>query len=287
MIKDDLSGWWLNIKDFLPEVSLALLILVVSFTIGRFAQKYVAQAVGRFNKQRSLANLVGRITSLFIILVGALLALQTVNLDGVVTSVLAGAGIVGIALGFAFQDIASNFIAGVVIAIQKQYNVGDLVEINEVFGVVRKIELRNTTIRTLDGQWVYIPNKDIFTNMLTDYNGQPNRRVTISAGVSYKDDLEKAEKLTLEAIKQLKQTLKDEPIDFYYQEFGESSINFIARFWIPFKNQPDFLQAQSDAIKVIKASFDKHGITIPFPIRTLDFTGPKGAKSLSQHLSGS
>ena len=187
------------------------------------------------------------------------------------------------ALGFAFQDIASNFIAGITLAFQKQFNVGDLVEVNDIFGTVMRIDLRTTTVRTLNGQMVSIPNKDVFLNAVTDYSQLGRRRIELVVGVSYGEDLEKVKDVSLKAIKDLKISLDKEPIDLYFEEFSDSSINFVLRFWTEFKKQPDYLEARSQAIIAIKQAFDREGIVIPFPITTLDFNA-KGGKELKAQL---
>jgi small conductance mechanosensitive channel len=105
----------------------------------------------------------------------------------------------------------------------------------------------------------------------------------LKVGVSYGEDLEQVRAVTLNAIKALPDLLAREDISLYYTEFGDSSINFELRFWINFKKQPDYLQARSEAIIAIKKAYNKHNISIPFPIRTLDF-GIKGGEKLNEVL---
>ena len=195
-----------------------------------------------------------------------------------IAPIIAGAGIIGLALGFAFQDIASNFIAGVAITLQPRFNVGDLVEIDEIYGTVAQIDLRTTTIRTLNGQTVYVPNKDIFMNQVTDYTRKGIRRIELNVGVSYSDDLQQVKDLTLQAVYKVDTIEKEQPIDLYFEEFGDSSINLVVRYWVTFHTENDYLEARSQGIMLIKQTYDKHGITIPFPITTLDFMDNKTVK---------
>jgi len=208
--------------------------------------------------------------SIVVIVIGAIVALQILQLEDAVTSVLAGAGIIGLALGFAFQDVAANFISGVIIATQEQFSVGDLIETQDVFGTVKKIELRMTAVQTLTGQIVYIPNKDIVLNIMTDYSQFGQRRVDIAVGVSYQTDLDKAEQLAIEAVKDIDGTLDSPSPSLFYTEFADSSINFEVRFWIKSSSsQVPYLKARSDAIKNIKTVFADNDINIPFPITTV------------------
>jgi small conductance mechanosensitive channel len=214
---------------------------------------------------------------------GIFVALSILQLDKAVTSLLAGAGIIGLALGFAFQDIAANFVSGVLMAIRRPVRLGDVIESNSYFGSVVNINLRSTIIRTMQGQHVHIPNKDIFNKPIVNYSEEGKRRIDLKCGVSYGDDLEKVKKIVLEAITSIDYLITKDEITFFYKEFGDSSINFEVRYWVNFKKQPDYLAAPSDGVMRIKKAYDENNIMIPFPIRTLDF-GIKGGEILNEQL---
>ncbi|XYI03508.1 mechanosensitive ion channel family protein [Sorangium sp. So ce1128] len=131
-------------------------------------------------------------------------AFSILNLEKAATSLLAGAGIVGLALGFAFQDLAANFIAGVYLAVRFPFREGDLIETNDTLGIAERIRIRSTTIRTLEGQAVMIPNKEIFTTKLINDSETGARRVDLSVGVSYGDDLDKVRRVALDAARQVR-----------------------------------------------------------------------------------
>ena len=209
--------------------------------------------------------------------------LGILNLDKALTSLLAGAGVVGLAVGLALQDPIINTFSGIIMSVKELYNVGDLVETNDYFGVIEKINLRSTILRTPTGQRVVIPNKDIVQNPLTNYSYSGERRIDVSCGVSYGDDLEKAKDIAVTAIQEGVDHNTNRDVELYFKEFGDSSINFIIRFWIKATSQAKYLTAQSAAIIAIKNAFDKNNIAIPFPIRTIDF-GIKGGESLTDAL---
>jgi small conductance mechanosensitive channel len=196
-----------------------------------------------------------------------------------VTTLLAGAGVVGLALGFAFQDIASNFIAGILMAIRNPFLVGEIIETNGFTGTVREISLRSTVLDTFQGQKVILPNAKVFGDPIVNYSARGERRVDLACGVGYGDDLGHAQQVAVAAVEGLAARKDGKPVQLYYTEFGDSSINFVVRFWVDFMRQTDFLEAQSEAIKAVKAAFDRDGVTIPFPIRTLDFD-PNGGVDL-------
>jgi small conductance mechanosensitive channel len=131
------------------------------------------------------------------------------------------------------------------------------------------------------GLEVILPNRMVIQNPLTNYTNTQERRVEIACGISYGDDLEEVEKITRQAIEEGVDYDKNRPIDFFYTDYGDSSINFIIRYWMDRASQPDFLKARHEGIMAMKKAFDENDITIPFPIRTLDF-GIKGGERLDQ-----
>lgn len=286
LVKGKLLGWLEQGILLLPNALVALLILLFAYILAIGAGKTSRRVLGKFLKNVSLVRFLGALTRLVVLLVGLLVALNVLQLDRAVLSLLTGVGILGIALGFAFQDMAANFISGVALVFHddRPFKVGDVVETNGQVGVVKEINLRASTVETFQGQWVFIPNKQIFQESVINYSIRGERRIDLEVGISYGDDLEKVKKVTLEAVTGVTR-VDTSRIDLFYQEFGDSSINFVVRFWVPFVAQTDFLSARSDAIMRIKAAFDQNDITIPFPIRTLDF-GIKGGKTLKEMGGG-
>jgi small conductance mechanosensitive channel len=199
------------------------------------------------------------------------IALSIIVLDKAVTFLLAGVGIVGLALGFAFQNIASNFVSSVLMAVSRPVRIGDVIESNDYFGTIININLRCTIIRTMQGQHVHIPNKDIYNKPIKNFSEEGKRRIDLKCGVSYGDDLEKVKRVTIDAIKNIDYILPNEGVTLFYKEFGDFAIDFEVRYWVDFKKQPDYLEALSDGILQIKKAYDANNIMIPFPIRTLDF----------------
>ncbi len=208
-------------------------------------------------------------------------ALSILNLDKAVTSILAGAGILGLALAFAFQDIASNFMSGIFLSIRRPLHTGDIVQIKNYMGKITQINLRDTVLRTFQGQMVIIPNKEVLQNPIENYSLLGKRRMDLTVGVSYGDDLQKVKNVTLKALEGIEGLTKDDEITFFYKEFGDSSINFDVRLWVHTAEQPEYLQVRSEAVMRIKQAYDENNITIPFPIRTLDF-GIKGGLPLKE-----
>lgn len=283
-ITEQLAGWKNALIDLLPNLVVALLVLILFFVIGRVAAAWTRRSMRKTTRNEALVSLLSSVVKLAVVVAGACIALAVLRLDGAVASVLAGVGVLGLALGFAFQDIASNFVSGVLLAMHRPFEVGDMIETNGYMATVHEINLRSTVLRSFAGQIITLPNKDVFGSAIVNYNTTNQWRVEIPIGVSYGDDLEKAERVAVTAIEGLDERDPDQPIQLWYTGFGESSIDFSLRFWVKMPEQ-DFLSARHQAIKAVKKAFDEHGVTIPFPIRTLDF-GSAGGASLEGALRG-
>jgi small conductance mechanosensitive channel len=281
-----LQSWVEAFVEMLPNLIVAVLVLTTFWFISRLVHKGVCRALDRVQTNAAARDLMARIISVAIVLLGVVVALGVLNLDKALASILAGAGVVGLALGFAFQDLASNLISGVGLAVNQRwpFKIGDLVETNDVFGVVKKIQLRTSTIETLDGKTVILPNKQIYQGKVVNHSATGRRRVDVECGISYGDDLKKVTSVVQKAIEELNGRDQSRDVQFFFTGFGDSSINFVVRFWIEYDQQANFLQAQSDGIFALKKALDDNDIMIPFPIRTLDF-GIRGGEKLADVLS--
>ena len=278
-----LEMWLSTAIEMLPNLAMALLVVVIFYALAKVIKNTVGKLLGQVTENKTVTGLIQTVISVLVLTAGVFFALSILNLDGAVTSLLAGAGIIGLALGFAFQDIASNFISGVLLSIRHPFGIGDIIDTNGYFGTVQKLNLRNTVIRTPQGQIVYVPNKSVYENPFTNFTKTGMRRIDLECGVSYGDDLEKALKVAIEAIEGLDARDKSKDVELYYDSFGGSSVDFKLRFWIDFEVLPQYLGARSEAIIRLKKAFDENDIMIPYPIRTLDF-GIRGGEKLDSML---
>lgn len=287
IVYDKVNGWWETSVSMFPNFIVAIIVLVIFYLIAKYIKHLIKKFFQKFYGQSAVINLFSNIVYLSVLTAGLFVSLDILDLDKTVTSMLAGLGILGLALGFAFQEIASNFISGIILSINKPFTIGDIIEVEGNTGTVEFVSLRTTNIRTFQGQKILIPNKTIFQNAITNYTENGKRRVDLEVGVSYGDDLEKVQKVTLEAINSLDDILKDEGIHFYFTDYGDSSINFVLMFWTEYKKKhSEYMEAKHRAIMAINKAFNANDISIPFPIRTLDF-GIKGGEKLSTVIKNS
>ena len=263
--------WLKEAVSHVPNLLIAILVVILFGAASGYIKKAVVRLMSRVTGNTSLVNLTSSFLRLFVIAIGIFVALNILGLNQAVTSLLAGAGIIGLALGFAFQDLTANFLSGAFIAIQQPIRVGDVVETNGYFGMVKAINIRSTIIDNFGGQEIKIPSRDIFQKPIVNFSKSNERRMQLNCGVSYDDDLQKAQEVAMAAIQSLPFLQPGKPVEFHYQNFSDRSVTFLMWFWIDqAKAGPP--QAMSDAIKALKKAFGENGIIIPFPIQTLEIT---------------
>ncbi|HBT09228.1 MAG TPA: mechanosensitive ion channel protein MscS [Leeuwenhoekiella sp.] len=268
---EKLQGWGESFILKLPNFLVAVLVFVLFWHGAKYVSKFVRNILMRGVKQDSIKVMAGQTAFAITVLIGFFIALGIMDLDKVLTSVLAGAGVVGLAIGLALQGTLNNTFSGVILSFMPKLQLGDWVESNDYSGIVEDITLRNVTIRQADNNYVIIPNANIVDSPFKNWSQTQRSRVFLSCGVGYESDLEAVKKLTIETLTNEFEQQSNEDIEFFYEGFGDSSINFVARFWAPVTRRKDMLVAQDRAIIAIKKAFDAHDINIPFPIRTLDF----------------
>lgn len=253
----------------LPNLLIAIIIFIISFWLSKNLQSWSNKALKRVIKQASIRGLISNVLSIVIIAFGLFLALGVLNLDEVLQSLLAGAGVAGLAIGLALQGTLANTFSGIFLAIKDVLNVGDWVETNGFSGKVIEIDLRNTKIKEADNNIVVIPNKMVLDNPFKNF-GLTNRiRTSIECGVSYDSNLRKVKELGVNTITKLFPPRSLEKVEFHYLDFGASSIDFQIRFWVDATANLTSVEAKSEAIMAIKEAFDKNKIDIPFPTTRL------------------
>jgi len=269
---DKLDGWLEAFILKLPNLAMAILIMILFYFIAGAVKKIFRKYLLRSISQKSIQEIVSKIMFLVVILIGFFIALGVLELNKVLTSVLAGAGVLGLAVGLALQGTLSNTFGGLILSFMPKIKINDYIETESIKGFVSEISLRSIVIRQPDNNHVIIPNSKFVDNAFTNYSLSPRSKISVSCGVGYESNLQEVEELVTRVISENLKQKEGEKVEFFYTEFGDSSINFITRFWIDMvKSQEKFAETHK-AIKLIKSSFDEHGINIPFPIRTLDFS---------------
>jgi small conductance mechanosensitive channel len=282
-----LLGWMREFILLLPNLAVAVAVQVGFWLLAKLARNLLARVLRRISHSEQVNKLLAQAVYLALIAAGFFVALGILDLQKTLASLLAGAGILGLALGFAFQDIAANFMAGIYLSIEHPFRPGHLIRSKDIQGVVHRIRLRWTEIAAPEGQVLLVPNKQVFENPITNFTTPGRRRVDLKAGVGYGDDLETARKVAIAAVEQVSTRTANTQVEFFFEEFAESTITFVVRFWIPFvAKQADYLRARSEAIVLLKRAFDENGISMPSPIRTIEFAGKGPGEAVQAAAEG-
>tara|TARA_R110002049_G_scaffold72010_4_gene185654 strand:+ start:6588 stop:7541 length:954 start_codon:yes stop_codon:yes gene_type:complete len=266
-----LSSWVDALIVNLPNIILALIVFTVIIILSKYVTKLTWKLLENSRLQKSMKNVIAKLLSVMVILTGLFLILGILDLSKTLNTILAGAGVAGLAVGLALQGALANTYSGIVLSYIKHIKFGDWIESNNYEGEVVDIDLRAVTIKQSDNNLVYIPNKLVLENPIRNFSTTSQSRVILNCGVSYSSDLEFVRDLVCNTITSHFDNIeKTREVIFLYTEFGDSSINFETRFWIKSTSSLEVLKAKTIALMAIKKAFDANGINIPFPIRTLD-----------------
>ncbi len=243
----------------------ALIIFASSFVIAALIRKVLMSRIRKhetIGSHKELLLLIERAIYFGVLMVMIVISFQVVGID--VAWIL---GAMSVGLGFAFKDILANFLGGIVILTQQKLKIGDLIKIGDRMGHITEIDVRTTQIKGLDGTEHIIPNSDMMTDVVQNFTINEFRRISVVVGVHYATPLDKAINVSLAAVKKHESVVVSPSPEVICTEFDDSSINLEVRFWI--ESSEKWLLVRSHIIQQIKLDFDKAGITIPFPIRTL------------------
>lgn len=261
-----LNTWWQNFVENLPQMITGLIIFLLSLYLARIVSRTVRRVMIRRKEDAELTVMITRLVRWSVIGLGILLALEQAGQD--VTALLTGLGILGFTVGFALQDISANLVSGILLLFEQPFEIGDSIEVAGYTGTVKTINLRATEMLTLEGLLVLIPNRDVFTNTITNYTRISQRRIGLSVGVGYGNDLKMVEQTAMETIKALNGVKQDPAPFFLVDSFGDSAINTTMYYWYDTTDTGLADMTNAGAL-AIKTAFDQAGIDIPYPIRSV------------------
>jgi small conductance mechanosensitive channel len=257
---------------FLPKLLAALFIFLVGIYLANVVTGLVRKALERRRVNAEVTKVITQVTRWALMLLVAVTALQQVDFN--LTAFITGLGIIGFTIGFALKDISENFVAGMMLLLQRPFELGDVVEIEDFRGRVTDVSLRATEMQTLDGQNVILPNGLVYTSPIINYTRSPLSRIALDVGVGYDSDLEQVRQVAVETVSALP-TVLDQPAPYVvFKSFGESSIDLTVFYWIDDRETPQF-RASDLALPALKEAFAREGIDIPYPIRTVQLPQPQ------------
>ena len=218
-------------------------------------------------------ELIAKVVTYGILAIALMWVLPTLGLE--LSGLLVAGGVLGLAIGFASQSIIGNLVSGLFLMVERPVKIGDFIEVSGNMGVVEDIQIISTTVRTLDGPTIRIPNEMVFTSSITNYTSIPVRRFEYEIGISYADDAELAIQIIKDIIKEHPLVLLNPPSQVYVDGLGDNSVDIIVRIWSP---SSAWFSVKMELLWKMKKAIEAAGIEIPFPQRVV-WQGDKGEKS--------
>ncbi len=269
-ITESVGGIWESTLDALPRLGIAIIVLLIGWAVGRVVRRLLCRALesGHSPSFSSVMSKLAGWTVMFVFL----LAAMTVAFPSVKpVDLLAGLGFFSVAIGFAFQDILENTLSGVLLLFRQPFESGDQIEVEGHAGTVESITIRETRIKTFDGQLLVIPNRDVYKNAIRVQTHYDDRRIAFVAGIAYENDPEEACGVITDALAGVDGVASEPAPEALVTQLGVSTVDIEARFWCgPAQHESRLVLDR--AVKAVKAALDAAGIEMPAEIVALQAT---------------
>ena len=248
--------------EFLPVGLIAVLVLLVTVGTGRWVGRW--EVPSRMRLSPLAWGLVRRILQFGVALVGLIVTFDLLGVTSLVGALLGTAGVAGLALGFAFQDIIENYLAGVLLSLRQPFRVNDVVAIAEHEGRVVRLTARELVLLTFEGNHVRLPNATVFKSVLVNYTLNPRRLFSFAVGIGVGEDLATAQRIGVETLDAMKGVMEEPPPFSRVEELGDSTV--VVRFhgWV-YQEEADFFKVRSEAVRLVKQALDEAGVDMPEP----------------------
>ncbi len=268
-----LSDLWRDVLRALPLLMLGVVILVLTALVAWATTRSVRSLLARRINSRLLRGLFARGAGVLVMLIGLYIVLRISGLTQLALTIVGGTGLIGLAVGIAFRDITENYLASIFLSIQRPFQTGDLVEIAEVTGYVRQLNVRTTVLMTLDGTLSQLPNAKVYKSVIRNFTTNPNRREDFVVGIGYDDRIDEAQEVARRVLVEHPAVLNDPEPWVLAEELGKATVNLRVYFWLN-GQEHSWLKVRSSVIRLVKRAFQDHGISMPDEAREVIF--PQG-----------
>ncbi|PKH89850.1 mechanosensitive ion channel protein [Pseudoalteromonas sp. 78C3] len=248
--------------QILPTILLGIMLLVLSYLISGPLSRLLIKPIDYMTDSKLVHLVIRRSISTLIILFGVYLFLRLAGLTQFAVAIMSGTGLIGLILGFAFRDIAENFIASLLLSVQRPFKIDDVIEVDGRLGIVKKVTARATTLVDYDGNHIQIPNATVYKNTIKNLTANPKMRGKVEIGIGYDNDIRSAQTLALDIANQQNAVLSDPPAQVLIKNLGSSTINFVLYFWVN-SEQHSPLKVASQLMRELVNEFTKQKISMP------------------------
>jgi len=233
-ILDSLKNYYEKFLVVIPRIALGIFIIVAGILIAQLVTNLYRKRINKKAEDPLMARFLAQAIKTILIIITIMIALQVAGLSGIATGILTAAGGAAIILGFAFQDIGKNFLAGIILAFNRPFNINDTIKVDNIFGRVKALNFRYSHIKTFDGRDIYIPNSDVLTKPVENYTADGFYRVEFIVGIGYEDNIEEAKKVIQKILDEQEEIIKDEFHENFVieDELAASTVNLKVFFWV-------------------------------------------------------
>ncbi len=279
-LSNSVTHYYDELIKVLPRVALGILVVVLGVLIAQFLTSFYKKRILKKSEDPLMARFLAQAIKIVLIIVSIMLALRVAGLDGIATGLLTAVGGGAIVLGFAFQDIGKNFLAGIILAFNRPFDINDTIKIDDIFGKVKELSFRYSHIKTFDGRDIYIPNSDVLTKPVENYTADGFYRVDFVVGVGYEDDITAAKNVIQTILDTNTEIVSDENHENFVivDELAASTVNLKVFFWVDTK---DYRRAsrvlRGLIIRQVKESLYDEGFNLPGDITELKIYGTEDA----------
>ncbi len=279
-IQGSLERYYHEFLKILPRIALGILVVLAGVLLAQVLTNFYKRRFQQKSQDPLMSRFLAQAVKIILVIITIMIALQVAGLRGIATGLLTAVGGGAIILGFAFQDIGKNFLAGIILAFNRPFNINDTIKIDNIFGKVKELNFRYSHIKTFDGRDIYIPNSDVLTKPVENYTADGFYRVEFSVGIGYEDDINSAKNLIQNILDQNEEIVKDANHENFVieDELAASAVILVVYFWV---HTVDYRRAsrvlRGMIIRQVKEELFKQGFNLPADIKELKIYGTEEA----------
>lgn len=259
----------------LPKISIALLVLLMTWLLAKMSANLAARVLNHKIKNPFVLRMGAKLFAVPVVVVGIYLVLQLTGLTNLAMTVIGGTGLLGLVIGIAFKDIAENFLASILISVQRPFKIGDYILVGGHEGVVQSVTTRGTVVMTLEGNHIHIPNAIIYKNTIVNVTANPNIRKQFTIGIGNNDSITHAQQVALAVLNKHEAILAEPEPQVLVDSLGASTVNMVVYFWVNGRKN-SATKVKSAMIRLIKKAYDDAKIMMPDEAREVVF--PEGIR---------
>lgn len=283
----DLSPTWESLRDMVagavrasPLILIALLLLVSTWFAARWTTGAARIALRQRLRSGLLRDVVSRAAAIPVFVIGLYVVLQILGLTGLAVTVIGGTGLLGLVIGFAFRDIAENFLASILLSVQRPFAINDVIQVAGYTGFVQSVNMRCTLLMTLNGNHVQIPNAIVYKETITNLTANPNSRFDFAVGIGSEDSITEAQSVALSVLQSHEAVLEDPEPLVLVESLGAATVNLRIYFWVDIRKFSQ-VKVSSAIIRLVKQALDDAGVSMPDEAREVIFPSGVPVRMLS------